>query len=235
MLKIEKVNYGSRINLCAADRMGNIVCANQEDRRLLKLLVKIANTIKIPILFMGTPKSQAMLNAEFADGRRMLGERWLPFEANDPEWVTIIRTLWQYQYTSSTTSLTPLLEKRIYKLTQGIPAIAKALITFVQERVILNSTPKVPEKITAGILNQVANDELLPVRDAIRALRTKEGLDAYDDLMPKELPKPESWKGRSNAITLATTVFDNALVRESKKAAKKCVEHLFQEQDDTPT
>lgn len=183
------------------------------DDRLKDLLVRLTNTLKLPILFVGTFKAQEKLNEELAVARRMLGGPWVPYSHDDEDWFNIIDTLWQYQVTRVATDLDDKLRAKMFELTCGVPALAKALYGFVQEHLIINSDEKDPETITPDLLEQVFHQDMPSVIPAMTALRTGAGLEKFDDLLPKKLPKPGSWKEDDETLQAAVNLayHDSAL------------------------
>lgn len=170
------------------------------DDRLKDLLVRLTNTVKLPILFVGTFKSQDKLHDELAIARRMLGGPWVPYTKDDDDWNRIIETLWEYQVTRTPTALDAELRAKMFELTCGVPALAKALYGFVQEHLIINSSDADPETITPDLLGQVFEQDMSPVIPAMNALRTGAGLEAFDDLLPAKLPKPDSWNDEDGTL-----------------------------------
>lgn len=215
------------LGLLEIDEIQNAVCAKQRhNRRLLKLFVNITEVLGIPIIFVGTPKSQNVMNHELADARRMCGQRWEPYAANDPEWIAFLKALWMYLYTRSPTPLTETLMAKIHYLTQGIPALAKTLFVLTQERLILNSSRKNPktrkEIITVNDLQATFDNEMISVGPAVEALRSGQGLEVFDDLLPKQLPKPKSWTANLDKIDLAMgELYESTMARAVRRAAKE--------------
>lgn len=226
MAKIARTHF---LGVLVIDEIQNVVSKSKDaDRRLLKLFVNIAGTLHVPIVFVGTPKSQEILNAELADARRMLGPKWLPFSPHDPDWTLIIDALWARQYTRTETPLDDTLRAEIYKYTQGIPALAKALYGLVQDRIIMNSKKDDPETITTTLLKQTFDEDMQSVHGAVNALRTNSGFEVYDDLFPKELPKFGSHEKENRRVeTLAREFFEDSLLRASRKEAKMKAAELF--------
>lgn len=208
------------------------------DRRLMKLFVRISATIGVPIVFIGTPKAQDVLNAELADARRMLGPQWLPYSADSKEWNVFVDVLCKIQYTKTETVLDPVskdgtpspggLREKIYEISQGIPALAKALWGLAQERVIMRRKYDPEEKITTQVLQDTFDEDMRSVAPAVHALKTKMGLDVFDDLLPRQLPKPKAWEQDSAAMeALALDCYQDALVKSSRQKAREKAEDMF--------
>ncbi|MEI7551636.1 MAG: ATP-binding protein [Verrucomicrobiota bacterium] len=210
------------VGLLVIDEIQNVVGrSTKTDRQLMKLFVNMTGTLRVPLLFIGTPKSQDVLDAELADARRMLGTRWTPFKREDMDWDKIITSLWEYQYTKVWSALTPEIKQTIFDLTQGIPALAKTLYSFAQQKVILNSPKGQPELITANILRETADEDMISVAGAVHALRTGAGLDVYDDLLPKILPSPAANLGSSpDLISTAQQSFNDTFLKTTKNLAR---------------
>lgn len=206
------------IGLLVFDEVQEIV---GKDDRLKKLLIRLTNTIKIPIVFAGTPKAGLLLNKELATSRRLTGEFWLPFAQDDSDWDDIIIELWRHQLTRTPTKLTAPLAKKLHELSCGIPALAKSLYVFTQEHLIINSGPDDPELITTDLLTQVFDDKMSSVAPAMMALRSGKGLDVFDDLLPAELPTPDSWEKDDALIDILKSTFQNAAISEARRRGKE--------------
>ena len=209
------------------------------DRRLMKLIVRIAETIGVPLIFIGTPKANELLNAELADARRMLGPLWLPYSDDSKDWNLYLDVLCKIQYTRTETLLDPApaagpptpggLREKFFELTQGIPALAKALWGLAQERAIMNTKHEPTETITTKVLQDTFDHDMRSVAPAVAALRTKMGLDVYDDLLPKELPKPRAWeKDLADYELITRDCFQETLVRAARKKAREKAEDMFE-------
>lgn len=219
MAKIARAHF---LGLLVIDEIQNVVAKNPNDeRRLLKLFVNMTGTLRIPILFVGTPKSQRVLSSELADARRMLGPQWLPFTSDASDWNLILDKHWPYQWTRQETPLTDELRAKIFEFTQGIPALAKALYALAQTRLILNSSKSDPEKITPGLLSQTFEQDMGPVHGAVHALATRTGAAAFDDLLPANFDQPEKDKERERIVAVGRTVFEDAFVRTAKRAGRE--------------
>lgn len=205
------------IGLLVFDEVQEIV---GKDDRLKKLLIRLTNTIKVPIIFAGTPKAGLLLNKELATARRLTGEFWLPFASDDPDWEDVITELWKHQVTRTPSELTAPLATKLHELSCGIPALAKSLYVFTQEHLIINSEPGDPERITSELLTQVFDDKMSSVAPAMSALRSGKGLDIFDDLLPAKLPTPDSWEKDDALVDILKSTFQNAAIGEARRRGK---------------
>lgn len=210
------------IGLLVIDEIQNVVGrSTKTDRQLMKLFVNMTGTLRVPLLFIGTPKSQDILDTELADARRMLGPRWTPFKSDDNDWDKIVTSIWEYQYTNVQTRLTEEIKEAIFDLTQGIPALAKTLYGFVQQRVILNTVKGQPEAITPALLRETSKEQMIAVAGAVRALKTGAGFDVYDDLLPRALPAPAANLGiDATLLSAAQLSYKETFLKTTKRLAK---------------
>lgn len=217
--RIVRLHY---TGILVVDEIQDVVGRGEStDRDLMRLFVNMTEALKIPLLFIGTPKSQRIIDTELADARRMLGPRWLPFKKDDPDWNILLQELWRYQYTRTESPLDAEIQNTIFDLTQGIPALAKSLYQLAQHRVILTTRKSQPELIDSALLKQTAAEDMSSVAGAVNALRTGKSLDVYDDLLPKTLGDTrEGDERREKLVAAAQGVFDSTFLSETKKRAR---------------
>lgn len=210
------------LGVLVIDEIQHLVSAPKRDeRRLLKLIVNLSATLGVPLLFVGTFKAQDMISRELADARRMLGPRWLPYAADDADWLRFLEKLWVYQYTRVFTPLTPTLRSKVHDLSQGIPALAKKLFCLTQEFLIYNGNGINPENITAEILQSVFDENMAVVAPAIEALRSGRGIDRINDL-PSMAPIGDhaEWLLDEKRVHLVRNVHDTTLIQQTKRIAR---------------
>ncbi len=163
--------------------------------KMLSFLVKLDNTIGVPIVFVGTPNARSVLAGEFRRARRAAGQGDLPWERmrkeNDPEkekdseWRVFLETLWKYQYVREKSDLTDELSEVMYDESQGIADIAIKLYFLAQIRAI----DRKKECVTVDMIRKAARERLQSVQEPLHALRTgkKTLLRKYEDLQPIDL------------------------------------------------
>jgi ABC-type dipeptide/oligopeptide/nickel transport system ATPase component len=157
------------------------------DKALVGFFLKLTNTIKIPVLMVGTYKAQAMLNQQMRHIRRSTGigiPSWEPLSRSLKEWDTFIQVLWRYQYTRTPTQLSDPLSDALFEECQGIPDFAVKLYFLCQDRLIATNEGRDKEIITPRTIRTVASEYLSPARDLLQALRykDKEKLEHLDDV-----------------------------------------------------
>jgi hypothetical protein len=216
------------LGVLVIDEIQNAVGASKDtERRLLKLFVNITGILRVPIVFVGTPKSQEVMNSELAHARRMFGPRWMPYAAEDPEWRHFLEVLWKYQFTRTCRPLDDALRATVHDLTQGIPALAKALFVLTQKQLILHSVKEDKEIITPELLRATFERAMKSVAGAIHALRMGKSHEVYDDLLPKTLPKPSAWNEEMAKLDgLAKSYYEDAMTRRARQLGRQRAEEL---------
>lgn len=151
---------------------------------ILNFFVTLVNVASIPIVMIGTPKANEILQDDLRSARRSAGLGslvWEPMrneppapDANNPEqminseWYAFTNKLWQYQWVQQTTELTDELRNTWYYYTQGIPDLVVKLFCLVQ----IHSITIGLEKITKELFKKVYEEQFQPVHDILDALRS---------------------------------------------------------------
>jgi len=162
----------------------------------LNFFVTMVNTIGVPVMLIGTPKARDIFEADLRSARRGAGFGaiyWEPMPqyfkgAPNNEWIGFTNNLWKLQ----------LLQKRDlllsddiralwFDLSQGVMDIVVKLFILAQLRALALGK----ERITTGLLQQVYDDDLIPVHPMLEALRSgiPERIARYSDLMVPEMDK----------------------------------------------
>jgi hypothetical protein len=200
----------------------------KEGRVLLNLLVKMSNEFNVPIILIGTPKAEHLLTLEFRQLRRGNGygdyDDWRQMENNDVnlDWDNFVEKLWEYQFTSETSQLTPKIKEVMYKYSSGISDLTIKFYIAAQRHAILNNT-----RITPGVLNFVGEEEFAWAKKATQALQlgTQQALMQYEDLYFRNVKAKERGKtpGISDPLPHSSTEPEppQAPVHESVSTSKK--------------
>lgn len=176
--------------------------------KMLSFLVKLDNTIGVPIVLVGTPNAKSVLAGEFRRARRAAGQGDLPWERmkkekdpkkeKDSEWRLFLETLWKYQYVREKSDLTDELSEVMYDESQGIADIAIKLYFLAQIRAI----DRKKERVTVDMIRKAARERLQSVQEPLHALRTnnKTLLRKYEDIQPIDL-EGAIWEALRNVGT----------------------------------
>lgn len=151
---------------------------------ILNFFVTLVNVASIPIVMIGTPKANEILQEDLRSARRSAGLGsliWEPMRNEAPipdpsapdqmiisEWYAFTNKLWQYQWVQQSTELTDELRAAWYYYTQGIPDLVVKLFCLVQIHAITIGL----EKINSELFKKVYEEQLQPVHDILDALRS---------------------------------------------------------------
>jgi hypothetical protein len=155
---------------------------------MLNFFVTLTNVIKVPVLFIGTPKALDLFTPTMRSARRAAQFgclNWNRFERSDKpeqdaEWERFIKRLWKLQWFEAPTPLTEPMKDLFWEFTQGIPHVAVSLFYLCQTRAVMARR----EVIDHLLVEKVFNEELSLIHPMIKALRSgrKEQILAYADL-----------------------------------------------------
>ena len=156
---------------------------------IIDVLVELSNELGIPLLLVGTPKAVTLLGKQMRSGRKLLGPTWDRYGPDDQDLRTLLETLWQYQWNKTFTLLTDPLRKKLYDLTQGVPAFVVRLFHFAQRRAILLGGD---ELLTDTLFEDTFALNFTVVQPIVRALASGDNslIERFDDL-PKEFSLEE--------------------------------------------
>lgn len=168
---------------------------------MLEFFVELVNQVGIPVVLVGTPKARPILELEMQSGRRSSGIGSIYWETipqklnkkgqglvDNPNWIRFTNDLWKYQWLKHADDpLTNEIRDCWFDLSQGVLDIVVKLFVLSQLRAIANKK----ERITAGIMKSVYEQELKPVQPMLDALRSgnAELIVKYSDLRDLDIEK----------------------------------------------
>jgi hypothetical protein len=175
------------------DEMQNLSTAKSGgSEKMLNFFVKLVNTISVPVIRIGTNKAMPILQGDFRQARRGIGQGGVYWERLGKEtkrdeeiWHFFVETFFEYQWTRKPAPLDDELEDVLYEESQGIVDIAIKLFMIAQWRAIALET----EAITPALIRQVAADSLHLVRPMLDALKSgdPERIAKYSDIKPLDV------------------------------------------------
>jgi hypothetical protein len=157
------------------------------DEKMIDFITELTNSIGIPIIIIGTFKAIYLFKTCLANCRRGVPDGYVENITDrmkdDWEWDQFIDSLWDLQYTTTFTKITPEIKAALYYHTIGIPDFAVKLFMHVQSHAILYSED---EKISVEMIEEVANKTLRLVQPIFERIRNGEDVDPkeFDDLKP---------------------------------------------------
>lgn len=165
---------------------------NNSSEVILQFFIKLTNIIKLPILFIGTPKAYKLFSPLMSSARRSAQVGSLNWERFDnlstskkgTEWARFFERLWSLQWFKTPQPLTSQMQELFWDCSQGIAHVAVSLFYLSQTRAITLGN----EHISEELVIQVFNEELHMIKPMISALRSglESEIEPFTDL---EIPK----------------------------------------------
>ena len=156
--------------------------------RILRFFVQLTNTIKLPILFIGTPKAYELFSPSMRSARRasQFGSiNWNRFNTRNrtgkgSDWDRFFEQLWSLQWFESPQPLTENIKNLFWDYSQGIAHVAVTLFYLCQTRAVTVGR----ELISPELVDTVFSEELHMIRPMIRALQSgrESEIQKYADL-----------------------------------------------------
>ena len=150
--------------------------------QMLHWFTELVNTIKLPVILIGTPRAEEILNSAFWQMRRNAGQGegdWRRM-AQGGEWDRFLLSLWRYQFVRTPSALEEItaegrtmrrvpqdLSNALYEESQGIADFAVKMFMIAQERAINAGL----EQLTPELIEVVAKDAFGKAREIIQGIR----------------------------------------------------------------
>jgi len=173
------------IGILVIDEIQYALEAGKNIKKFLQFLVTLENTIGIPTVYIGTAKTEKLINTEFTVARRLSAAGTIVMKRleNDDNFEYFIENMWKYQWLKNPIPLNKELLDEMYNVTQGILSVCINLFIAVQ----LISIEEDVESITTDLINVATERELRSIMPMLAALRLGDYVTAlhYDDLIIK--------------------------------------------------
>lgn len=185
LAQVAQVSHTHHLGVLVIDEMQNLVTARRSCSDMLNFLVKMDNIIGVPVIRIGTNEAFPILQGNFRNARRGTGEGSQIWDRmiNDDEWYFFMETMWEYQWTTTSTDFSDEFNQVFYEESQGIIDIAIKLYKMVQWRAISLGGKEI---ININLIRQAAKDGLYLVKPMLYAIRSgdKEWMLKYKDIAP---------------------------------------------------
>lgn len=152
-------------------------------KNTLQAIIQIANVVKCPVIFTGTPEGIAPLTSSSLElARRLTSAGALriehPASHEDKFFRTLVRAAIGYQWTDEILEPSEELYELLYRLSAGVTSIVLLLHKMAQARALATNS----SVFTLNHYRFAYDNYLRPVHDALSALRKggKEGHAAYE-------------------------------------------------------
>ena len=187
--------------------------------KVLNFICTLINTVGVPILMIGTPKSMPLLSKEFRLARRSEGVGGLFFDRmkKDESFNILLEGLWEYQWTKNYSELNQEYIDLMFLESQGITDILIKLFVATQLRAISSGK----EEISPALIKKVAKENFNFVRGMLNDLRSGNinKIGVYDDLM--EINIDGFLNNELNKINM------NSKIKEAKELKKQSKENIL--------
>jgi len=188
LAQLAQTAHTHHLGVLVIDEIQNLATAKRNRDEILNFLVKLDNTIGIPVIRVGTNEAISFLQGNLRNARRNTGEgsRMWDRMVNNDEWCYFLEGIWEYQWTKTPVHFSDEIKEVFYDESQGIIDIAIKLYKMVQWRAISIGDQEI---ITVDLIRQVAKEGLYlvkPMLDAIR-LGDREWMIKYKDIAPLDI------------------------------------------------
>ncbi|MDZ8064919.1 MAG: ATP-binding protein [Nostoc sp. DedQUE08] len=185
LAQVAQIAHTHHLGVLVIDEMQNLVNARRNRDDLLNFLVKMDNTIGVPVIRVGTNEAFPILQGNFRNARRGTGQGSVIWERmlQDDDWDFFLTGIWEYQWTKTPVDFSDEINKAFYYECQGIIDIAIKLYKMIQWRAISLGGD---EKITVDLIHQSAKDGLYLVKPMLDAIRSgdEDWMIKYKDIAP---------------------------------------------------
>jgi hypothetical protein len=193
MIDVGRILHSHHLGMLVIDEIQHLLAASGwGQEKMQNFLVSFVNSLKIPLVVVGTTRAFPMMQATFRSARRV-GDSgsiiWRQMHKEEEEWYYFLESLFKYQWTMHPVVLTKEISDFLHEITQGIAAIIVRLFQMSQFEAISSKV----ELLSPELFRKVASDNfqlIQPMLDAIRSGNTKL-IDKYEDLMSTELLRLE--------------------------------------------
>jgi hypothetical protein len=176
------------VGILVVDEIQNLSVKKSGGREaMLNFFQELTNTLKIPVVLMGTNKAFDLLGGELRIARRTgtLGTAiWNPLD-NDPLWEAVVERLLEYQWVKEPIEFTREIADFLHDQTQGVLAILNGVLALAQQKAISTGEETLSKELIAHVLKT----DMAPVEPMLKALRSKDTrkLMRFDDLAPVDV------------------------------------------------
>lgn len=212
------------IGLLVIDEIQHLERSNSGiSEKILRFFVQLTNTIKLPILFVGTPKAYEIFSPSMRSARRasQFGSiNWSRFNTANKtgkgsDWDRFFTQLWSLQWFKSPQPLTEEIKNLFWDYSQGIAHVAVTLFYLCQTRAVTIGR----EIINKQLVDTIFNEELHMIRPMIRALQSgvEDEIQKYADL---EIPK-------ASLVQNDMVYVEEAVIKENKNSELTKLQQLI--------
>lgn len=152
--QISQLCITHHIGIIIIDEIQNILATNKKGEnnvRLIKFFVQLMNDTGISVILVGTPEVGAFFDQQPHLARRTRGPRIFPMKFSS-DFHKLVNSLWQMQCLKYYAELTDAMEKILFDVSGGIPALLAQCIFFAQQYAINSGI----EQLSISIIQEAA-------------------------------------------------------------------------------
>jgi hypothetical protein len=176
-----------RLGLLHIDDLQRVAESSEGKRRALQLVIQLANVVRCPVIFSGTPSAVAMLEGSFEAARRVTsGGAFmldLPKSASDRFFVHLTKSAFEYQWLDNSLDLTDKVLERLFEMSCGITSV----VLFLCKTAQIHALEQGHDSLTLKHFEDVYMARLRPLHKALKALRkpNSKAIADYEEAMKK--------------------------------------------------
>lgn len=178
-----------KVGILVIDEIQNLVHHRQNHEVLFNFLVSLSNTLKIPVLYIGTPKAMEFFQNNLRIARRFAScgvyvwDRLKSGNNGSPgEWEEFISSMWAHSILKKDPLSIPReINDTLYDCSQGIIDVLLKLFVLSEMRALELGL----ETLTSPVITTVYEDHFKTVAPMIKALKSNDirEIQKYQDLM----------------------------------------------------
>lgn len=181
------------VGILFCDEFQNLTNVGKGKQTVMTELVTMSNVLGLPLVFIGTNKSEELLGLDFRTSRRVSGLGTEHWDRLDPgyfddegrfvsEWRDFLDVLWEFQWTRNPTPLSEEAAETMYYCSQGVLDVAIKLFASAQAHAMLDGS----ETVTTALVMHAYRQELTLLHPMLDALRNNDHktLASYPDIRP---------------------------------------------------
>jgi hypothetical protein len=178
------------LGLLVIDEIQNLSVKKSGGREaMMNFFQELCNTLRVPILLMGTMKAMKILQLDFRQARRNAAVGsfiWDPMKM-DENWRFLLESIWEYQWLREPIPLTDEMVDFLYQETQGVVAVLSSLFILAQFRALRSNQ----EQLTEDLFKRTLDKDLSPIKPMLSALRSGDPrrIARYEDMEPIDFEK----------------------------------------------
>lgn len=221
------------VGVLAVDEIQHALNGNgRPDQEFLNFFVQLGNTLKVPVLLIGTPLARRVVGGAMRQARRMIGPEWLNMKRDSTAWKEFSTVVTSYQFSKTVVSYESV-EPALYRYSQGLPGLAITLWR-VSQRIALHLEQQEggDTGVTTAIIEAVYADYFSTVHPMVEAIRSGDLklMEIYQDLHidPEALERQLAEDAKKHEEALRAELYKTR--RSAVKKAKKIIKHQVDQQ-----